>query len=149
MDDIHAKRFGVFCWIYAGLITLTGIASLISLTLLLRDLSPPTFSFESLMHEFDQPWGYYHYIAFAFFGFVIFEAALIVSAVLANFRMGSHLRKGVVVSKRSVVVTSILTALSSVFGGLLLLPIGIALGAYGIWFAMRGIRDGGKCYDGK
>jgi hypothetical protein len=63
--------------------------------------------------------------------------------MIANIRMGKQLRSNVPPTQRAMKVTSILNFLSWFCGGIFLMPFGIALGAYGLWFTLS---DLGKAY---
>ena len=65
------------------------------------------------------------------------------TSIIMNVKMGRRLRSGRPPTKRSVMTTSILNCCSLFFGGMMSLPFGAAVGAYGIWFATS---DVGKRY---
>jgi len=138
MNEARAKRFGIFCWIYAALLAMSGIGGILSLAFLLdslRESSGGRLSFDLLLSEFSQPFSTYHYMFFAFVAYVLIAAALILISIVANIRLGARLRSGILPSGRAIVLTSIVSAVSSVFAGLVLVPFGLALCVYGIWFA--------------
>jgi len=138
MIDSQAKRFGIFCWIYAGLISLCGISGIISLIVLLNDVrSSPVgnFSYDQLMVDLNRPWGAYHYMFFAFVGYVLLAAVFTLASIISNVLLGKRLRSAILPSKGSIIRTSILSAVSPIFIGLLFFPVGLALCIYGIWFA--------------
>jgi hypothetical protein len=63
--------------------------------------------------------------------------------IVANIRMGKRLRGGEPPSQRSLIGTAILNMLSFLCGGIMVMPFGIALGVYSLWFALS---DPGKAF---
>lgn len=85
-------------------------------------------------------------------GLVVFAVMVILFAaisvfglvcMIANIQMGRRLRSDTPPTQKRMIVTSILNFLSWACGGVFLMPFGIALGVYGLWFALS---DLGKAY---
>jgi hypothetical protein len=70
-------------------------------------------------------------------------AILGIVCMIANIRLGKRLRSQAPPSERSMIVSGILNCVSWVCGGIFLMPFGIALGVYGIWFSQSTV---GKAY---
>lgn len=85
------------------------------------------------------------------FGFIVllfgFVAIMGIVCVIANIRLGKRLRSERPLTPRSMIVTAILNCVSWACGGILLMPFGIGLGVYTIWFSQW---DAGKAFlDGR
>ena len=65
------------------------------------------------------------------------------TSIIMNVKMGRRLRSDIPPTQRSVMIASIVNCCSVLFGGMMSLPFGAAVGAYGIWFATS---DVGKRY---
>lgn len=70
-------------------------------------------------------------------------AAIGITTVTLNIKMGKRLRSNTPPSQRSMIVASIFNICSFLCGGIFVLPFGTALGIYGLWFAMSEV---GKRY---
>ncbi|MCW5958278.1 MAG: phage holin family protein [Pyrinomonadaceae bacterium] len=70
-------------------------------------------------------------------------AALGLTTVILNIKLGRRLRSDNPPTQRSMIVTSIFNICSFLCGGVFVLPFGAALGTYGLWFALS---DMGKRY---
>ena len=138
----HAKRLGLFAYVYAGMLTLVTVASatLFLNTFLptLKGSSVPTF--EEIFSTWRSPYTQMFYV---FVVLIIISLFFISSTVIANVRLGWKLRGGTRPTRRLVIVASVLSVVTSLFGGLLLIPFGCGLAGYGIWFA---ISQGGSEY---
>lgn len=65
----------------------------------------------------------------------LFILAIGAASIVMNFLAGKRLRKDVPVKKGFILATSIVNLISFMCGGIFLLPFGVALGVYGIWFS--------------
>ncbi len=74
------------------------------------------------------------FVAIALFG---------IACMVANIQMGRRLRSHNPPTQKRMIVTSVLNSVSWVCGGMFLMPFGIALAVYGLWFALS---DTGKAY---
>ena len=134
----HAKRLGLFAWIYSGLLVLSSVSSIAFLLSFFGDLSG-TFlqsSWEDFQEAFRSPLSVWYSVMFiVILASVVGAVVFIICSIVANFRMGLKLRRMPPPTRRSVIVSSILSLISSIFGGIFLLPFGVALCIYGVWFA--------------
>lgn len=65
---------------------------------------------------------------------ILFIILLGVASIISNFLAGFSLLKEKTWSKKAGIIASVFAIISFMFGGILLLPFGLALGIYGLWF---------------
>ncbi len=132
----HANLLSIFSWVYAGI---QGIFVLIFFLLVV------VYGGLGIAMAFtaknSEAAGLVVFGFFVFFFGLIFLFGLI--CMIANIRMGRQLRGHRRPTQRSMMVVGILNCMSWVCGGIFLMPFGIALGAYGIWF---GVSDTGRAF---
>lgn len=132
----HANLIGIFAYIVAGIQSLItmffglyvlimgGLGVMIALDGKAKDAGGVVMMF----------------VFTAIFGLM---CALGITSIVMNIKMGRRLRSDNPPAQRSVMITSIMSCCSVLFGGMLSGPFGAALGIYGIWFATS---DVGKRY---
>lgn len=124
----HANLLSLFCWIYAG------IQSLMFLFILLVVLMMGGMSIFAAVEGSQGSTE-----ASIMFGVIaliyLFILAIGAVSIVLNFLAGKRLRKNVPVKKGFILATSIMNLISFMCGGIFLLPFGVALGVYGIWFS--------------
>lgn len=132
----HTNLLSIFAWVYAGI---QGLFVCLYLLLVLvygglgiaMTLSAKQSDVAGLII-----WG----VVVLIFGLI---AVMGIVCVISNIWLGKKLRSGTPPTQRSMIVTAILNFVSWICGGILLMPFGIALGIYGIWFA---VSDVGKAF---
>jgi type III secretory pathway component EscU len=130
----HARRLGLFAWIYAALVVLSSISGLIFLKTFLGDL-PFTFlewSWDDFLNDLRSP---YSVMFIVFVVYIVLSAFFNIGTIVANLRMGFKLRGVRPPARKLINISSIFSLISSVLGGIFLLPFGTALCIYGLWFA--------------
>jgi hypothetical protein len=132
----HANLLGIFAYVFAGFQGL--ITGLFGLYLLLLGGLGIMAAFDSRSGDAG---GLVMMLIFAAVIGVMFGLGL--ASIIMNIKMGRRLRSGDPPAQRSVMITSILNCCSLLFGGMMSLPFGAAVGAYGIRFATS---DVGKRY---
>lgn len=134
----HSKLFGIFVWVYAGLLgfsLLAAIVSLINFTYGTLGDAARLPGLDEIADSFKGPYYVYNLLFIGIVVFILLAFAFMLAALIANIRLGKKLRGQSLPTKRSIVVTSALSLISSIFGGLLTFPFGSALFVYGLWFA--------------
>lgn len=134
----HANLLGLFAYIFAGFQGL--ITLLFGLYLLILGGLGVMAALDS---NSDDAGGLV--MVFVFAGIVGVMFGLGLTSIIMNVKMGRRLRSDNSPTQRSVMITSILNCCSLLFGGMMSLPFGAAVGAYGIWFATS---DVGKRFFG-
>ncbi len=125
----HANLLSIFCWVYAG------VQSLMFLLLLLVVLMMGGMSVFALIEGSEGSTE-----ASIMFGVIaliyLFILAIGGVSIVMNFLAGKRLRKNAPVKKGFILAASIMNLMSFICGGIFLLPFGVALGVYGIWFSL-------------
>lgn len=137
----HAKLFGIFAWVYAGLLgfsLLAATVSLINFTYGTLGDAARLPRLDEIADSFNGPYYIYSVLVIGIVLFILLAFAFMLAALIANIRLGKKLRSQSLPTKRSIVVASALSLISSIFGGLMTLPFGSALFVYGLWFAFSG-----------
>ena len=132
----HANLLGIFAYVFAGFQGL--ITAFFGLYLLLLGGLGVMAAFDSKSGDAG---GVVMMAVFTVIFGVMFGLGL--TSIIMNIKMGRRLRSDDPPPPRSVMITSILNCCSLLFGGMMSLPFGAAVGAYGIWFATS---DVGKRY---
>lgn len=132
----HANLLSIFSWIYAGV---QGIfVALFVLIVLLYGGMGIAMAFTAKHSDLG---GLVVFgVMVLLFGFI---AVFGLICMIANIRMGKQLRGMTPPTQRSMLFTGILNCVSWFCGGIMLMPFGIALGAYGIWF---GVSEKGNAF---
>ena len=130
----HTNLLSIFAWVYAGIQSL--FVGLYLLVILLYGGLGIAMALDSKSNDA---------AGLIIFGFVVLFFGLIalmgVVCVISNIWLGKRLRSNRPPTQRSMIVTAILNCVSWACGGILLMPFGIGLGVYAIWFSQS---DGGK-----
>jgi hypothetical protein len=136
MATSHARKLGIFAWIYVVILVISVLLNadfVITFFGEMLKMGPSAF-WDDLVHDLSSPYGLMFIV---FLVFVISAALIIIASIAANIRLGLRLRRVPTPTRRSVVISSILSLISSFFGGLFAVPFGTALCIYGLWFAFR------------
>lgn len=133
-EDAHAKRLGLLLQIYAGVLSVSVALSLISFVYFYgswfdRRMVP---SVDDLSLE--GPYAYTVWLMLAVLGGLVLGFIFMLVTIVVDFRLGKRLRSGIAGSPRSIVVASTFNIASGLLGGILLFPLGTALGVYGLWY---------------
>lgn len=132
----HANLLSIFAWVYAGIQSL-----FVGLYLLIILLYGGVGIAMALDSKGDDAAGL---VIFAFFVLLFGLIALLgIVCLISNIWFGKRLRSVFPPTQRSMILTAILNCVSWVCGGILLMPIGIGLGIYAIWFSQW---DAGKAF---
>lgn len=140
----HSNRLGLFSWIYAGILAASLTLNIVTFIYFYgswigTDSIP---SFGELLSVGDSPYATKMVILFLLVVFGLLLALLLMLVIIIlNIRLGKALRKGPQPTHRRLVVISILNLITSVVGGFLHLPFGVALGIYGLWYAFSGSKQ--------
>ena len=132
----HTNLLSIFAWIYAGV---QGIfVCLYLLLVVIYGGLGIAMAFTAKQSEA---------AGLIMFGvFVLIFGAIAIMGILcmfSNIRLGKQLRGNTPPTQRSMIVSAILNLVSWVCGGIFLMPFGIGLGVYGIWFSQS---DVGKAF---
>src|SRR5688572_11162234 len=127
----HANLLGIFAYVFAGIQSL--ITLFFGLYVLLMGGVGLAIALGGNPEDVE---GIVMMFLFAAIFGVFFAMGLV--SVIMNIKMGRRLRSGTPPSKRSVMITSIMNCVA-----LYSMPLGGALGGYGMWFANS---DSGKRY---
>lgn len=132
----HTNLLSIFAWIYAGIQAL--VVCVYLLFIIVYGGLGIAMAFTAKQSDA---------AGLIIWGVIVLIFALIalmgIICVISNVWLGKRLRSGMPPTQRSMIVTAILNCISWVCGGALLMPFGIALGAYGFWFALS---DVGKAF---
>jgi len=131
----HANLLGIFFWVYAAIQGLL-ILLILGYTGYMSSLIGGIENTGNNSNNADEK----TVLAILTAVLIVIILVLICSMIL-NIATGYGLRKERFWAKRWGIIATILTMISSVFGGMLLMPFGMALGIYGLWFF---ISDTGK-----
>ena len=124
----HANLLGIFAYVFAGFQGM--ITLLFGLYLLVLGGLGIMAAFNN---RSDDAGGLVMMFVFAAIIGVMFGLGL--TSIIMNVKMGRRLRSESPPTQRSVMIASIINCCSLLFGGMVSLPFGAAVGAYGIWFA--------------
>jgi hypothetical protein len=132
----HTNLLSIFAWVYAGIQGL--VVCLYLLVVLLYGGLGIAMAFSAKQSDAAGliVWG----VMVLIFGSI---ALMGIICVISNIRLGKKLRGGTPPTSRSMIVSGILNCISWICGGVFLMPFGIGLGVYGIWFSQSDI---GKAY---
>lgn len=124
----HANLLSIFFWIFAGIQAL--MALFVALALALTGVSTilMLFNAKSGANSGVLVLG----IMMSVMG-LLFAFGLV--SIYLNILAGKRLRNDLRASKKLIMTASILSLLSFLCGGIWILPFGVALGIYGLWFA--------------
>jgi hypothetical protein len=132
----HSNLLSIFAWVYAGIQGLF-VCIYLLLVVLYGGLGA-AMAYDAKQSDA---------AGLILFGVIvlIFAAIGIIGLIcmISNIRLGKQLRGTRPPTQRSMIVSGILNCISWVCGGVLLMPFGIALGVYGIWFSQS---DVGKAF---
>lgn len=132
----HTNLLSIFAWVYAGIQSLF-VCFYVLFALLYGGLGI-AMAFTAKQSDV---------AGLIIWGVLVLIFALIaimgIICVISNIWLGKKLRGGTPPTQRSMLVTAILNCISWVCGGIFLMPFGIGLGVYGIWFA---VSDVGKAF---
>ena len=124
----HANLLGIFAYVFAGF---QGVITLLFglYLLVLGGLGVMA----ALDNRSGDAGGLVMLFVFAAIIGIMFGLGL--ASIILNVKMGRRLRSENPPNQRAVMIASILNCCSLLFGGMMSLPFGAAVGAYGIWFA--------------
>lgn len=139
-NDDHARRLGLFLLIYASILSLSVVGSIVSFVYfygpVIRSETIP--SMEDLSNIIHSPYLFHFGFVLAFVVFLLAAFVVAVATIVMDIRLGRKLRSGLEPTCRNIVVASVFNLLSALLGGILLIPFGAALGVYGFWYAFSG-----------
>lgn len=132
----HTNLLSIFGWVYAGIQAL--FVCLYIILVLMYGGMGAVMAFSARQTDVAG-------MVMMFIMVVLFSLIAIVGlvCVIANIWMGKRLRGDALPTQRSMIVIGILNCISWICGGMCLMPFGIALGAYGIWF---GVSETGRAF---
>jgi hypothetical protein len=134
----QAETLGLFFWIYSGL---QAIFALFYIVIILIYGVSGVMMLVSARNTSDAAPAFGMMMVFVIF-FVVILLLGVVSMVL-NIRAGKQLRGEGIASKNAIMAASIGSIVSFICGGICILPFAIAMGVYGIWFA---VSEAGNAY---
>jgi hypothetical protein len=132
----HTNLLSIFSWVYAGIQGL--FVCLYLLLVLIYGGLGAAMAFTSKQSDA---------VALIMLGVFVLIFGLIailgIICMISNIRLGKQLRGDTPPTSRTMIVSGILNLVSWVCGGILLMPFGIGLGVYGLWFSQS---DVGKAF---
>lgn len=132
----HTNLLSIFAWVYAGIQGL--VVCLYLLLVLVYGGMGIAMAFSAKQSDA---------AGLIIWGVLVLIFALIaimgIICVISNIRLGKQLRSNTPPTQRSMIISAILNFISWICGGIFLMPFGIALGVYGIWFSQS---DVGKAF---
>ena len=132
----HANLLGIFAYVFAGIQGM--ITAFFGLYVLIMGGIAVMAAFDAKAQ--DAGGVVLVFVFTAIFGLL---CVLGIVSIVRNIKMGRCLRSDNPPTQRSVMITSIISCCSVLFGGMLSGPFGVGVGIYGIWFATS---DVGKRY---
>lgn len=145
-NHAHARRLGFFAWIYALLLAAATIFGFLSFYYVYGPLlgGGDIPNLEELNKSLEGPYSFHVGLGLAFLAFTILSYLLLLLTIVLNLVLGLRLRSEKVPTGRFIVVTSIFNLISGAIAGLIVMPFGVAIFIYGLWFAInrQRITDG-------
>lgn len=144
MNNIRnqAETLGLFFWIYSGL---QAVFALFYVAIILIYGVSGVLMLVNARNASDAAPAFGMIIVFVIF-FAIILLLGVVSMVL-NIKAGKQLRGPGIASKNAIIAASIGSIVSFICGGICILPFAVAMGVYGIWFAVS--ETGNAYFSGK
>lgn len=134
----QAETLGLFFWIYSGL---QACMVLFYIAMILMYGVSGVLTLINARNSSDAAPAVIVMVVFVvIFGIIM---GLGVTSMVLNIRAGKQLRGPGIASKNAILAASIGSIVSFICGGICILPFAVAMGAYGIWFA---VSDTGNAY---